>query len=65
MAGQKIPCGTSNLRRVIASASAFRSIWMPERANLGLFGRDLADRTGYSGRHAAVFHRQAFEMSPD
>ena len=38
---------------------------MPERANLGLFGRDLPDRPGYSGRHAAVFHRQAFEMSPD
>ena len=38
---------------------------MPERANLGLYGRDLADRPGYSGRHAAVFHRQAFEMSPD
>jgi len=65
MAGQKIPCGTSNLRRVIASASVVRSIWASERASLGLFGRDLADRPGYSGRHAAIFHRQAFEMSPD
>jgi 16S rRNA (cytosine1402-N4)-methyltransferase len=65
MAGQKIPCGTSNLRRVIASASVFRTIWASERASLGLFGRDLADRPGYSGRHAAVFNRQAFEMSPD
>lgn len=53
------------MRRVIASASAFRAVWAPERASLGLFGRDLADRPGYSGRHSAAFYRQAFEMSSD
>jgi len=64
MAGQKIPCGTSNLRRVIASASAFRAIWSAERVGLGLLGRDLSERPGYTGWHPAYF-RQGFDMSPE
>ena len=65
MAGHKITCGTSNLRRVIASASAFRSIWSAQRASLGLFGREAVDHHGIAGWYPAISHARGFDMPPD
>lgn len=65
MAGHKIPCGTSNLRRVIASASAFSSIWASQRANLGLFGRDAGEQAVFHGWHPAAFFPWGSDMTPD
>jgi 16S rRNA (cytosine1402-N4)-methyltransferase len=65
MAGHRIPCGTSNLRRVIASASAFRSVWAAQRVSLDLFGRELAERPNFSARHAAAFELRSRAMPAD
>jgi 16S rRNA (cytosine1402-N4)-methyltransferase len=65
MAGHRIPCGTSNLRRVIASASAFRSVWAGQRVSLDLFGRELAERPNFSARHAAAFELRSRVMPAD
>jgi 16S rRNA (cytosine1402-N4)-methyltransferase len=65
MAGHRIPCGTSNLRRVIASASAFRSVWAAQRVSLDLFGRDMAERPKFSARHAAAFELRSRAMPAD
>ena len=65
MAGHKITCGTSNLRRVIASASAFRSIWTAQRASLGLFGREAVDHHGIAGWYPAISHARGFDMPPE
>ena len=65
MSGHKITCGTSNLRRVIASASAFRSIWTAQRASLGLFGREAVDYQGIGGWYPAISHARGFDMPPE
>lgn len=65
MSGHKITCGTSNLRRVIASASAFRAIWTAQRASLGLFGREAVDHHGIAGWYPAISHARGFDMPPD
>ncbi len=65
MAGHRIPCGTSNLRRVIASASAFRSVWGAQRVSLDLFGCDMAERPNFSARHAAAFELRSRAMPAD
>jgi 16S rRNA (cytosine1402-N4)-methyltransferase len=65
MAGHKITCGTSNLRRVIASASAFRSIWTAQRASLGLLSREAVDHHGIAGWYPAISHARGFDMPPD
>jgi len=64
MAGHRIPCGTSNLRRVIASASAFRSVWAAQRVSLDLFGRESGRPDGLA-RPAAAFQLQGFAMPAD
>ncbi|MBI3699259.1 MAG: 16S rRNA (cytosine(1402)-N(4))-methyltransferase RsmH [Afipia sp.] len=65
MPGHKITCGNSNLRRVIASASAFRSIWTAQRASLDLFGRETAEHHGPTGWYPAVSHARGFDMPPE
>jgi len=65
MAGHRIPCGTSNLRRVIASASAFRSVWAARRVSLDLFGRDMMERADVLARPAAAFQLRGVAMPAD